>query len=155
MAFVWRLSAPAFADALDGAGNRVYGARWNSPGRGVVYTGANLSLCVLETYVHFPAVQREAIPDFVALQIRVPDDAGVTQVSAADLEQLLSTGDPLPCRATGDRWLDAGADLLLTAPSVVVAEDSNIMINPQHPRMNEVAIVGRRRFRFDPRLKVR
>jgi RES domain-containing protein len=155
MALVWRLSSPAFADVLDGAGNRVYGARWNSPGRGVVYTGSNLSLCVLETYVHFPPVQREAIPDFAAISIRVPDDAGRTQVSADEMQRLLSGPEPeQACREAGDRWLESGADLLLVAPSVVVPEDSNIMINPAHPRMRDVAIVYRREFRFDPRLVI-
>ena len=48
MATAWRLSPPAFARALDGEGNRVFGARWNSPGHGVVYASENLSLCVLE-----------------------------------------------------------------------------------------------------------
>jgi hypothetical protein len=36
----------------------------------------------------------------------------------------------------------------------VVPEDSNIMINPTHPRMRDVAILHKRRFRFDARLKV-
>jgi len=33
-----------------------------------------------------------------------------------------------------------------------VPEESNLMLNPAHPRMRDVAIVSRRRFRFDPRL---
>jgi RES domain-containing protein len=156
MALAWRLSTPAFADALDGAGNRTFGARWNSPGRGVVYASANLSLCVLETYVHFPPVQREIIPDFTATRISAPDDAGITQISIAEMAQLLSSRDSLrACREVGDRWLEAGVDLLLIAPSAVVPEDSNIMINPAHPRMSEVEIVQKSEFRFDPRLKVR
>jgi RES domain-containing protein len=155
MAFVWRLTSPAYTDALDGAGNRIFGARWNSPGRGVVYTGANLSLCVLETYVHFPAIRRAEIPDFVAVSIDIPDDAGATRISAAELERLLSAPDPVrACREVGDGWLTEGTDLLLVAPSIVVPEDSNIMINPTHPRMRDVAILHKRRFRFDARLKV-
>jgi RES domain-containing protein len=156
MALVWRLASPAHADALDGEGNRIFGARWNSPGRGVVYTGVNLSLCVLETYVNFPAVRRADIPEFEAIRISVPDDAGTTRISLAELERLLSTPDPTnACRDTGDHWLNDGAHLLLVAPSVVVPEEENVMINPAHPRMKDVAIVHRRRFRFDPRLRVR
>jgi len=48
MAIVWRLTAPEYADRLDGKGNVERGARWNSPGRGVVYASFNLSLAVLE-----------------------------------------------------------------------------------------------------------
>jgi len=54
MGTIWRLTSPAFARILNGEGNRIFGARWNSPGRGVVYTCAHLSLCVLETYVNMP-----------------------------------------------------------------------------------------------------
>src|SRR3954470_15818652 len=95
MALVWRLCPPAFAEALDGEGNRLFGARWNSPGRGIVYTCANLSLCVLETYVHFSSQQREEIPDFDALQIRIPDDAGIRLIDIEEYERLLSAENPL------------------------------------------------------------
>ncbi len=54
MALVWRLVPPQFATALNGKGNVERGARWNSPGRGVVYASYNLSLCVLETFVQMP-----------------------------------------------------------------------------------------------------
>ena len=156
MVLAWRLSPPAYADTLTGEGNRAFGARWNSPGRGVVYASINLSLCVLEAYVHFSATQRRAIPDFEAVLISVPDDAGTTRISPAEMERLLSMPDPQSaCRQVGDRWLAQGGHLLLMAPSVIVAEDENVMINPAHPRMRDVAIVRRRRFHFDPRLTVR
>ena len=155
MPLAWRLSPPAYADALNGEGNRVFGARWNSPGRGVVYTCENLSLCVLETYVHFSSAQREIIPDFMAVQIRIPDDAGVVTIETAAFEGLLSGGNPEgACRRIGDGWLASGQELVLAAPSVVVPEERNLMLNPAHPRMNEVAILRRRRFQFDARLAV-
>ena len=67
MALVWRLVDPRFASDLDGSGNRIHGARWNSPGRGVLYTSENLSLCVLETLVHLPGALRTRLPPRVAL----------------------------------------------------------------------------------------
>jgi RES domain-containing protein len=119
----------------------------------VVYTCAHLSLCVLETYVHIPPEQRLSLPDFEAVCLGIPDDAGMTEVALAELEHLLSTPNAeLACRARGDRWLASGSDLVLRAPSVVVPEESNLVLNPAHPRMRDVAIVSRRRFRFDPRL---
>jgi len=153
MPVVWRLTAPAYADVLTGEGNRVVGARWNSPGRGVVYTSAHLSLAILETYVHLAPAQRETLAEFEAVRISVPDDAGATRVSTDAFNALLSTSDPeSACRAVGDRWLAAAADLMLVAPSVVVPEEANIMLNPAHPRMRKVAIVSARRFHFDSRL---
>ena len=155
MALVWRLSPPAYAEALDGEGNRIFGARWNSPGRGVVYTCETLSLCVLETYVHFSPAQREAIPDYQAVQISIPDDGGTRLILAKELEDLLMTDDPMSAfREIGDNWLAAARDLALIAPSIVVPEDMNIMLNPAHPRMKDVRIARRRRFHFDPRLVI-
>ena len=155
MALVWRLSPPAYAETLDGEGNRIFGARWNSPGRGVVYTCDTLSLCVLETYVHFPSAQREVIPDYEAVQISIPDDAGTRLIQAKEFEDLLETDDPMTAfREIGNNWLAAARDLALIAPSVVVPEDMNVMLNPTHPRMKDVRIARRRRFRFDPRLVV-
>jgi RES domain-containing protein len=155
MPLVWRLSPPAYAEALDGKGNRVFGARWNSPGRGVVYTCESLSLCVLETYVHFSPAQREIIPNFEAVQISIPDDAGATRIKIEMYRQILSQRDPLAAfRKIGDDWLTGGRDLLLIAPSVIIPEDMNIMLNPVHPRMKDVVIASRRNFQFDSRLVV-
>ena len=153
MPIVWRLTPPRFASILNGEGNRIVGARWNSPGQGVVYTCEHLSLSVLENYVHIPPEQRYSLPEFEAVCIAVPDDAGTTIVSIPQLERLLSNADPqAACREVGDRWLASGTDLVLVAPSVVVPEESNVMINPDHPRIREVAIRSSRRFRLDPRL---
>jgi RES domain-containing protein len=150
---VWRLTPPAYARVLDGRGNRETGARWNSPGRGVVYASFNLSLCVLETYVHIPPALRLSLPEFEAARIEIPDNAGVTEISPATLARAMATPDPAAaCRAIGDQWLSRGDDLILAAPSTIVAEEMNVMINPAHPRMRDVRVTATRRFQFDPRL---
>ncbi|MGH6897553.1 MAG: RES domain-containing protein [Geminicoccaceae bacterium] len=46
----------------DGGGNRETGARWNSPGAGVVYTSRSFALCVLETIVRLPSRACSAAP---------------------------------------------------------------------------------------------
>jgi len=40
------------------------------------------------------------------------------------------------------------------APSAIVPEDMNVMLNPAHPRMKDVTIARCRRFHFDPRFAV-
>ena len=98
---VWRLSRPEFARRLDGGGNRETGARWNSPGRGVVYTSRSLALCVLETLVHLPSIR--FVQGLVAVRIDIPDDAGVEIVAPADLppDRLAEEGAVLALRALG------------------------------------------------------
>jgi RES domain-containing protein len=48
---VFRVCRARYA-RLDGAGSRVVGSRWNSPGRAVVYMAESIALAVLENLVH-------------------------------------------------------------------------------------------------------
>ena len=146
---VWRLAPRRHARSLDGAGNRDTGARWNSGrGRGVVYTSLNVATCVLETFVHFGPTLRAKLPENLMLvEIQVPDDAGVLRVEPGEIPA--DADDPGADRRTwyqrtGDAWLESGETLVLVAPSIV--------LNPGHPRMSGVTIVGSEPFRFDRRL---
>jgi RES domain-containing protein len=153
MATVWRLAPSAFAHALDGEGASLAGGRWNSRGVPALYTSSQLSLCVLEVLVNIPPPLRDDLPALEAVRLSIPDDAGTTEIGIREFEAMLASADPLrTSRAIGDDWIAKGHDLVLAAPSVVVPEESNFMLNPAHPRMGEVAIVATRRFRFDARL---
>ncbi|MFN0194948.1 MAG: RES family NAD+ phosphorylase [Aestuariivirga sp.] len=146
MALVWRLADPRFADDIEGSGNRVYGARWNSPGRGILYTSENLSLCVLETLVHLSPAMRQRLPARAAIRISYPDDAKVPEIRALPGKDRAAF-----CRKRGDQWLDQANTLVLKAPSVVVPLEFNVMFNPLHPAMRDVRIVDRIPFTFDTR----
>jgi len=148
MALAWRLTDPRFADDLEGSGNRLYGARWNSPGRGVLYCSENLSLCVLENLVHLAPAMRRGLPQRVALRIEYPDRARVEKIAS-----LPDAGRNAECRTIGDRWLDDGHALLLQAPSFVVPREMNLMFNPGHPMMQQVRVVETFAFVLDDRLK--
>jgi RES domain-containing protein len=153
MATAWRLSTPAYAYSLDGEGNKVTGARWNLPGRPMVYTSSHLSLSVLEVFVHFSQDLRDDLPEMLAVRIHVPDDAGLSEIGSAHFERLMGAPDPLAaCQVVGDKWLARGTELMLMAPSVLIPEELNLMLNPVHPQMHRVRIESSRPFRFDPRL---
>jgi len=152
MPIVWRLARSEFADELDGEGARLFGGRWNSRGRSALYTSSHLSLSVLEVYVHIPPELRDDLPVLRAVSISVPDDAGAASVSQEQLVALLASEDPMAaCRVVGDAWLDRDAELVLRVPSILVPEETNLILNPAHPRMREVKIVSSRSFHFDPR----
>lgn len=145
MALAWRLADHRFAEDLEGSGNRLVGARWNSPGRGVVYCSENLSLCVLENLVHLSPAMRDRLPQRVAVRVEYPDDTETTEVDAV----------PANHRAFGDRWLDEGRTLVLRAPSIVVPQEMNLMFNPAHPMMSRCRIIKMFPFAFDQRLNTR
>lgn len=147
---IWRVARERHT-ALDGEGARLYGARWSSEGVAVVYAAAHLSLAALEYLVH---VDIEDVPDdLVAVEIDAPDDAGERVVETGDLPApWRDTPAPPACRALGDEWAADGAALLLRVPSVLVPEESNVLLNPAHPRAGEARAVGSRPFAYDPRL---
>ena len=92
---------------LDGEGARLYGGRWNSPGRPVVYTSTTLSLAALEYLIHVDAA--DAPSDLVALTVEVPDEVDVERVEAAGLPAGWEQApEPQACKDIGDAWLVAG-----------------------------------------------
>ena len=153
---VWRLIRPEYDERLDGEGSKIAGGRWNSVGRNAVYTSSHLSLAVLEVYVNIPQELRDNLPILQAVRIAIPDDARATQISQARFASLIVAPDPIAeSRTIGDDWLDRGDTLVLEAPSALVPEESNFILNPAHPRMREVKIASTRAFHFDPRLVMR
>ena len=141
---VYRLTLPAYR-ALDGEGARLYGGRWNSAGRPMIYASASPSLPVLEVMVRLDLDPAYLPDDYRLLSIEVPDDAPVER-----LDDLPS--DSARCAAVGDDFLERAASLGLSVPSAVVPQDRNLLINPRHPDAARVRIVDDAAFRFDPRL---
>lgn len=135
---------------LDGEGARLYGGRWNSPGRAVIYTSRTLSLAALEYLVHLdPAF---APTDLIAMTLEVPDAA----VTALDPARLPAgwRGLPAPraCTALGDTWLAGDHALGLAIPSAIVPVEWNVLLDPRHTSFRGVQVVEEVPFQFDPRL---
>lgn len=147
---LWRLTRKAHA-ALDGEGARLYGARWNSRGTAVVYAASHLSLAALEYLVHID--QEDAPDDLVALRLHVPDSATELEYEPIALPAGWRDTPPRPeSQAIGDQWAGSGEHLLLRVPSVVVPEESNVLVNPAHPDASGVRVSASRNFSYDLRL---
>jgi RES domain-containing protein len=137
---VWRVSRAAFAD-LNGEGARLYGGRWNSPGRPVVYTAENPALAILEVRVHLD-LDPDLIPDdYVLMEI---------DISGAEITELATAPDDPS--AFGDAWLAKAGTPILKAPSFIAPRSYNLLINPAHPGSAGIRMVGTQPFDFDKRL---
>ena len=124
------------------------GGRWNSPGNSAVYTSESLALCLAESLVHITG----ALPrNYVRYKIYVPDDA-IEILEVANLKAGWNN-DLAQTRTFGDEWLIAKRSLALAVPSIVLAESTNVIINPLHPRVREVRIIDQAPFTFDSRLR--
>ncbi|RIA46310.1 RES domain-containing protein [Hephaestia caeni] len=141
---VYRLCKKAHV-ALDGEGARLWGGRWNSPGRPMVYTAATPSLAVLEVLVHLD-LPGELLPDDLRLlTIEIPETVTIHKLDP-------SPADSNACLSAGDGFLKAGDALALLVRSVVVPQEWNTLLNVRHAEMGHVKILCDEPFRLDPRL---
>jgi RES domain-containing protein len=135
----WRLCRRPYAD-LTGDGARLFGGRWNSPGRPVVYLAEHPALAALEVRVHLD-LPFELLPaDYVLMCVVVQDAAVEVATAATDTV------------AAGDAWLAKAACAALRVASVLVPHSWNVLLNPRHSDAAAAAIREVEPFRFDPRL---
>ena len=69
--------------------------------------------------------------------------------------EILSFGDLnhiASCQAAGFSWVGAGNQLAIQVPLIVIPEEFNILLNPNHTGYHDLAWSEVRVFRFDPRL---
>lgn len=140
---VYRLCKAAHV-ALDGEGARLYGGRWNAPGRPMIYTAASPSLAVLEVMVHLDLTSDLLPDDLRLLTIELPDDAPFAELAPCPTEDNA-------CLAAGEVFLHDGAALGLMVRSVIVPQEQNILINPRHYDMTRVSLRSNDAFEIDPR----
>jgi RES domain-containing protein len=150
----WRIATdtPGYtADDLTGAGAKLSGGRWNRPGNAVLYCAGNISLAVLETFIHLKA---GGLPlNRYLVEFSIPD---ALWADAVDLPAPPVGRDAIPTGKVsldvGDAWLKAKRSALMIVPSVIVGEESNVLINPQHPDARRIAARKVRKWTYDPRL---
>ncbi len=136
---------------LDGEGSRLFGGRWNHPGVRVASTSTTLSLAVLEYIVH---VDPHLLPlDLVSVKVIVPERILPKRV---DMSSLPSNWRPYPAPEAltdiGDAWQRSGESLLLSVPSAVIPEETNVLVNPGHPDFARLRVDAPTPFAFDERL---
>ncbi|WP_297375005.1 RES family NAD+ phosphorylase [Acidiferrobacter sp.] len=154
---VWRIAAtmPGHrVDDLSGVGAKITGGRWNSPGRAVLYCSSSIALAALETIVH---LSQGALPlNRFLVRVTIPDKLWRARETLT-LAAAPVTWDALPAgpasRRHGDEWLDQSRSVVLEIPSIVVPEEYNVLVNPNHARAAEVTATVMRLWRYDLRLR--
>lgn len=152
MATVWRIGVEAAlypANDLSGMGAKRSGGRWNSAGVAVVYSSSCIALAWLETLAHLAA---EGMPyDRYIVRIDIPDALWRARATLAPPGGWDAIPPGVTSRAAGDRWCAANDALLLAVPSVLIPEESNVLINPRHRDAGALAATTVRRMACDPR----
>jgi formylglycine-generating enzyme required for sulfatase activity/RES domain-containing protein len=160
---IWRIASQGRtwrANDLSGNGAALNPGRWNSLDRPIVYSSSSIALACLETVVHlagddslpFPRqLVRITIPSPHWQQRKIFANEGFSGWSSAPTpehedEWLAAT------RAWGDAWLLGLDSLLAEVPSVIVPEETNLLLNPRHPAHGEMVAEIVRPWVYDARL---
>ena len=147
----WRITkARHAATAFSGGGAKANGGRWNSIGTAMVYCAGSTSLALLEMLVHLEAL--ELMKRYVSVQLAF-DDSLVTTVDITTLPKTWRRS-PIPAcvQAVGDRWVADSTSAILKAPSAIVPNEWNYLLNPGHSDFAKIAIEPKQPIKFDPRL---
>lgn len=156
METAWRIVRKQYVDsAFSGIGAEQYGGRWNSPGRKLVYVASSLALAAMETLVHLPyplpaKFHKEC--DFQAFRVGIPDEY-ILSVEATTLPEDWQSEPPSPStQRIGNRWVNSDKSPVLRMPSVLVPQEDNFLINPEHKNFAKLRIHDPIPYTFDARL---
>lgn len=141
---VWRLTkAATIAEAFNGNGASKYGGRWNSKNTKMVYCASSISLAVLEILVH---ADSDLMPPLNLFSVDIPDDLIVHNSFTGDLSKHADT------KSHGDFWIKANSSLAITVPSIIVQQEINVLLNPDHPNFKKITPESHGKFSLDQRL---
>lgn len=145
---VWRIvKSKRAATAYDGQGARNEPGRWHDGDRRMVYASDSIALATLEMLAKTRMF--EGLRGRVVVPADIPDDAIATAKNIpTDWKQFPHAPST---RAYGNAWYDARGNLALLVPSVVVP-GSNVLLDPTHPRANEIVVGEPIEHAFEKRL---
>ncbi len=154
---VWRIAVdtPEYeAHDLTGKGAEVTGGRWNRKGTALIYASDSRALACLETVVHLSS--GDALPlNRYLVQIGIPIAVWNSRVAFDPAPHVGWDAEPggkvsMDC---GTVWIQGKTTLLAEVPSVIVPEEHNILINPNHPDATKLTAVKIRSWTYDQRIK--
>ena len=133
---------------FDGSGAMLHGARWNSPGRRVIYAAETYAGALLEILVH----TNGSVPRNQGyVEIEIPGGVAVEEIMQDDVPGWDSASFEA-AQAFGDRWYDERWTPVLMVPSVATLVERNVLINQEHPAFSLLRASEPLPVRWDARL---
>ena len=145
---VYRITTKEYRKDISGTGAMLYGGRWNSKGRRLLYTAGSLSLAALEIAVNLPPGAIRA--DFYCIEVAFDDHLTIEEPGKLPFDWKSYPYSPSTVEV-GDRFLQHGG-FCLKVPSAVIETEYNYLINPEHSAFDQVHVQDIRPFMFDQRL---
>ncbi len=149
---VYRVANLKYKDlTLSGIGAEKVGGRWNKVGTRAVYCSENISLALLEYYVHSENIAN--LPkDILVAKIKFPDELPI--------EELIGLPERWNQYPYSSKTTKVFTDLSnnrdffgLKVPSTIVGIESNIILNPLYKEFGKVEIIEFISLPIDDRLR--
>ncbi|HNP18084.1 MAG TPA: RES family NAD+ phosphorylase [Fulvivirga sp.] len=145
---VYRITLAKYSNQLVASGRP---ARWNSNGTFMIYSASSRALACLENLVHRGSEGRNDA--FKTLVIDIPDNIIPEEYPKDRLPKRWTTyKGQLRTKFIGDGWIKSRRSLIMKVPSAIIPEESNYLINPNHPDYPKVRIISVEDFNFDMRI---
>lgn len=154
---VWRIGTdtPGYlAEDLTGEGAKLTGGRWNRKRVPLLYASVSRSLVCLETMVYLGGGDPLPLNRYL-VEITIPEAAWRKRTVFLAAEHIGWEAEPAGKVSLdwGTTWANDGVSLVAEVPSVVVPEESNVLINSLHRDISPVAARKIRRWTYDARLR--
>ncbi len=144
---VYRITTDKWCRNLQASGNS---ARWNSRGSFMIYAAGSRALACLENMVHRSGEMSGKI--YKVMLIEIPANVDVQEIKKASLHKdWKSLTNYSYCQQKGNQWLKEGTTAILKVPSVIIDEEFNYLINPQHNQFKKIKLADVEDFSFDAR----
>ena len=138
---VYRICPSDYANDISGTGAKLYGGRWNSEGLKALYTSSSRALALLEILVHadFATLQNRV---YKVLEIKIPEE----NLSKFNINKLSPNWNndfiQAETQEAGDVFLTRKEYLTLEVPSVILPDEMNFILNPEHLSFEQVEIIS-------------
>jgi RES domain-containing protein len=113
----------------------------------VIYLADSRALAALESLVHHPGIPDL---DYVRFPVRFKS-ALVERAPVAGLATFVHSPVVAPeTQTVGDDWHKEGRKPVLEVPSAIIPEEYNYLLNPAHPKFDQIEIGAVERFAINP-----
>ncbi len=137
---------------LTGTGAFNEGGRWNSEGVYALYTSEHAALAMLEVLVHVD--EGELPPGMFIMTIDIAEDAPILEILRHDLPEDWRIPENIALKEMGDAIFEGKKFLAIKAPSAVLPDSYNYILNPLYPAYYDlVKVIRVQPLEVDKRLK--
>jgi len=150
--FVYRIANVKYKDkTLSGIGAEKVGGRWNEVGTRAIYCSENISLALLEYYVH--SEDRSTLPkDILVAKIEIPDEFPIQEITELPERWNQYPYSSKTTRIFTEKVIDRNF-FAIKVPSTIVGLENNYVLNPLYKNFGKVEITEFIKLPLDQRLK--